>query len=166
MSIAIYAVIKPSPTLHVLTCGMCLGVLSIAAVVALGAVGQLLPPASRILISICCFFIAFSVFYQRIRSRSEFHIHISGSGQIRLAECKSAGPGKTNKSSLLAKMDMEARLMPATTIWSWLLLLRLQLDDRRVVVVPILPDCVPPSTFRALSVACRWLAAHDHSMKY
>jgi len=166
MSIAIYAVIKPSPTLHVLTCGMCLGVLSIAAAVALGLVGQLLPPALRILISVCCTFIAFSAFYQRLCSRSEFHIHISGSGQIRLAECKPAGPGSTNKSSSLAKMGMEARLMPATTIWPWLLLLRLQLDDRSVVVVPIFPDCVPANTFRTLSVACRWLAARDHSMKY
>ena len=165
MSIAIYAVIKPSRTLYMLTCSMCLGALGVAGVVGSGMVGEL-SPISRILIGASCIFATFSVFYQRTRSRSEFHIQISGSGQIRLAEFESTALGMINKSPALAKTEVVARLMPATTIWPWLLLLRLQLDDERVIAVPILPDSVPDGIFRPLSVACRWLAAHDHSMKY
>lgn len=165
MSIAIYAVVKPSRVLFSLTCGMCLGTLALAGAIWFGSVGEL-GPVSRILFGSGCFFIAFSVLHQQIRQRSEFHIHISGSGQIRLAELKPTEAGRENPPPVLANVETEARLMPASTIWPWLLLLRLQVDAKTVITVPVLPDCLPSDTFRALSVACRWITAHEHSMKY
>lgn len=165
MSIAIYAVVKPSRVLFFLTCGMCLGTLAIAGAIGSGNVGEL-SPVSRVLFGSGCFFVAFSVLYQQIRQRSEFHIHISGSGQIRFAELKPMEVGQENSPPVLAKVETEARLMPASTIWPWLLLLRLQIDAKTVVTVPVLPDCLPADTFRALSVACRWITAHEHSMKH
>jgi len=44
-----------------------------------------------------------------------------------------------------------------------MLLLRLQADNGDKWVVPILTDCVSRDEFRALSVACRWIAAHNDS---
>lgn len=147
-----------------LVLAVCLGTMAIAVGIGFAGVTDL-DPIPRILIGACCFFVASSVLYQRTRNRSEFHIHISGSGQIWLMEMVLAGSGMTCPGPSQVKTDVSARVMPATTIWPWLLLLRLQLDGHRVVAVPILPDCLPEGTFRALSVACRWLAARDHSMR-
>jgi toxin CptA len=163
MSISIHAVVKPSRILFALTGGMCCSILFVAAAIGFGMVGNL-SRTSQIVIGLNSLFIAFSVFYQQARARSEFHIHISGSGQIRLTELKSINAGR--KSNRLVVANAEARLMAATTIWPWLLLLRLQLDDKVMITVPILPDCMPADTFRALSVTCRWLGAHEHSIKY
>jgi hypothetical protein len=54
------------------------------------------------------------------------------------------------------------QLMADSTIWPGLLLLRLRRQDLRVTSVLILPDCVAADGFRALSVACRWIAAHNN----
>lgn len=163
MSISIHVVVKPSRILFALTGGMCCGILFIGAVIGIGMVGNL-SHASQAVIGLDSVFIAFSVLYQQARTRSEFHIDISGSGQIRLTELKSINIAK--KSNRLLVANAEARLMAATTIWPWLLLLRLQLNDKAIITVPILPDCMPADTFRALSVSCRWLGAHEHSIKY
>jgi toxin CptA len=55
------------------------------------------------------------------------------------------------------------RLMTDSTIWPGLLLLRLKSEDQRVTIVNILPDSIHGDGFRALSVACRWIAAHKNS---
>jgi len=165
MSIAIYAVVKPSKALFALICATCLGTVGVAGAIAFGVVGEL-SAICRILLGSGCIFIAFSVLYQQARKRSEFHIHISGAGQIRFAELKSTRTGRKSNGPLFTKTETEARLSAATTIWPWLLVLRLQLDNQAVVTIPVLPDCMPADTFRALSVACRWLAAREHSLEY
>lgn len=165
MSLALYAVVKPSRWLWGLTCGMCCAVLMVAALIATGLVGEL-PPFSRAAAGCAGIFIALSVLYQQARRRFEFHIHISGTGQLRLAVAAPDHPGPQPHHRSLAAPMQEAVLLPASTIWPGLLLLRLRLEDKTVVTVPVLPDCLPADTFRALSVACRWLAAHAQSMKY
>ncbi|MGB6056046.1 MAG: protein YgfX [Burkholderiaceae bacterium] len=165
MSLALYAVVKPSRRLWVLTCGMCFAVLAAASLIGVGLVGDL-AFFPRTVVGGASGFIVFSVLYQQARRRSEFHIHISGSGQLRLAEVEPERGSHHRRGRIPVPPQRNATLLPASTIWSWLLLLRLQLDDKTVVTVPVLPDCLPADTFRALSVACRWLAAHDQSMKY
>ncbi|MGB7480721.1 MAG: protein YgfX [Burkholderiaceae bacterium] len=165
MSLALYAVVRPSRRLWVLTCGMCFAVLAVSGLIGAGLVGEL-APVPRFIVGGAGVFIAFSVLYQQARRRTEFHIHISGSGQLRLAEVEPERGSRHRRRRIPVPPQRNATLLPASTIWSWLLLLRLQLDDKTVVTVPVLPDCLPTDTFRALSVACRWLAAHHQSMKY
>lgn len=165
MSIAVYAVIKPSRLLFALICGMCAVIFGIGSIIGTGVVGEL-APISRFLIGGACVFTAFSVLYQQARKRSEFHIHITGPGQILFAEMRAERSGKKDNAHLSTGVEKEAALSTSSTIWPWLMLLRLQLDNKAVITVPVLPDCVPADTFRALSAACRWLAAHDHSLKY
>jgi len=45
-------------------------------------------------------------------------------------------------------------------MWPNFLLLRLRDGEGRVYNVAVLPDSLPGEAFRALSVACRWIAAH------
>jgi toxin CptA len=56
-------------------------------------------------------------------------------------------------------------LLHDSTIWTNLLLLRLQAAGGKITVVRVLPDCVSQESFRALSVACRWIAAQNNSAK-
>jgi len=164
MSIAISAIIKPSRILDALIGSLACSVLATGAVISAGMVGEL-SLVSRSLIGACSVFIALSVFYQRTRNRSEFHVHISGLGQIRIAKLRDQSDGMMNNSPL-PPVGAQVRLLPASTIWPWLLLLRLQPEGQPMIVIPIMPDCVSDDTFRALSVACRWLAAHDHALKH
>jgi hypothetical protein len=50
-------------------------------------------------------------------------------------------------------------LLDGSTLWSGMMLLRLQSESGRVHVLRILPDAVSQHEFRALSVALRWIAA-------
>jgi len=49
-----------------------------------------------------------------------------------------------------------------STLWPCLLLLRFRTDDGKIMTLPILPDCVSPHSFRALLVACRWVATQNN----
>ena len=55
-----------------------------------------------------------------------------------------------------------AQLLAGSTVWPNLLLLRLRLENGRVRTIPVLPDSVSRETFRALQVACRWVASHNN----
>lgn len=165
MSIAVLAVVKPSRMLLALSCAMCVGTLGVAIIIGFGMIGDL-PYSSRILIAGACIFVGFSVLYQEARRGSEFHVHITGVGQIRFAEWKSVKSGNKTRGRYLATAETGARLMAGSTIWPSLLLLRLRLDNEAVITVSVLPDCLPVETFRSLAVACRWIAAHEHTVRY
>lgn len=62
--------------------------------------------------------------------------------------------------------ETEVDLMSTSTIWPWLLLLRLKSNNGEVTTVVILPDSLPPDSFRKLAVGCRWMAAHKHPVKF
>ena len=49
------------------------------------------------------------------------------------------------------------------TLWPNLLLLNLREDDGTLHILPILWDSVQPATFKALSVAFRWIAVREPS---
>ncbi|MBV6325017.1 hypothetical protein KVP70_29285 [Duganella sp. HSC-15S17] len=54
---------------------------------------------------------------------------------------------------------MALRLLEGSTIWPGLLMLRLGDGDGKVRLVTVLPDSVTGADWRALSLACRAIAA-------
>ncbi len=54
---------------------------------------------------------------------------------------------------------MALRLLEGSTVWPGLLLLRLGSDGGDVQLVTVLPDSVTRADWRALSLACRAIAA-------
>lgn len=161
MSIAVSAVVRPSRLLFGMACVMCCAVVAAAGLVAAGSVGDLAPSA-RYGTAAACLAGAIFGFCRSVKGRKAFHIDISGNGQIRLTEDYAlAGFSRETDRSSGKSAAKEVRLMADSTIWPGLLLLRLRAEDRRVTTVPILPDCLTPDGFKALSVACRWIAAHN-----
>jgi toxin CptA len=162
MSIAVSAVVKPSRLLLLLTVGMCLLVFVIGALIAFNLLGELNPPISQGLGSGCMILALLAGFYA-VHDRKTQLIDISGHGQIRLTEYKaSAAPSVhavTGEGSVVCCVSIAAN----STLWPALLLLRLQTDDQRIIVLPVLPDSVEEGGFRPLALACRWIAAHNHS---
>jgi toxin CptA len=167
MSIAISAVVKPSRSLLVIVSGMSVGIILAAGMVASARVGEL-SIYSRLLVAGLCVLAAIAGFFQAFRKRKTFHIDISGIGQIRLSEYNGivtspAFSGQSKSDS--CGEDEVVKLMADSTIWPHLLLLRFQGEGGRISAIPILPDCMVEDSFRALSVACRWIAAQNTRAK-
>lgn len=162
MSIAISVVVKPSRLLRILTFGISSILLVISLVSGLGLIGNL-TGAVRATIVISSFFPAFFGFYHTVRNRKVLHIDITSLGQIRLREIDAKISCQTQKRPHVNSLGTVVRLSRDSTIWPQLLLLRFKADTGETVVAPILPDCVSRDGFRALSVACRWIAAHNYS---
>jgi toxin CptA len=167
MSIAVSTVVRPSRILAFLTMAMCALVLCIGGAIAAGLIGELGLQA-RLPLGALCIFLPALVCYRTVQNRKAHHIDITGHGRIRLVE-HSALVGKIMTAELRihrgragdAPGDIVS-LMPDSTLWPAFLLLRLETDEGRIVVLPILPDSVEGGGFRALAVACRWIAAHNN----
>ncbi len=139
----------------------CVLVIGIAVAIGLGKVGELSFRFRWILFAVLASSGMLAFFYVFL-SRKTFHIDISGIGQIRLKE--DIGIDDLSRQQEEQEKVGSARmvqLMEDSTIWPGLLLLRLRADDRRICTLVILPDCMDSQTFRALMVACRWIAAHN-----
>jgi toxin CptA len=134
--------------------GMCLCIAFSGVMLGAGQVGNL-APWTRIAAAAACVVIAVLVLYHVSQSRKTYRIDISGVGQIRLTEFKGLATPLSAGGSEVVQLAADSTLWPK--------LLRLQAEDRRIAVLPILPDSVAVSEFRALSVACRWIAAHNIS---
>jgi len=70
--------------------------------------------------------------------------------------------GKTHQELTSGDDGEIVRLMDASSLWPNLMFLHLQTESGRMVVLRILPDSVSPQEFRAISVACRWIAARSN----
>jgi len=97
-----------------------------------------------------------------------FHIDISGTGRILLKDYYEVASRDCLKNSDGDSDDFGAnalhvRLRNDSTLWAGLLLLRLQSDDGRLFSILVLPDSIIRQEFRALAVACRWIAAHGET---
>jgi hypothetical protein len=117
----------------------------------------------RFSISAACIFPSCALLIRSVKSRKSHHIDISGIGQIRLAEHNELAAAILDNAQHSANTGKVFRLTADSTIWPWLLLLRLRSDDQHIKILLILPDCVGAHSFRALSVACRWIATHNNS---
>ncbi len=149
MSIAVSAVVRRSRCLVGLLVLMCASLLLVAGVMAFGLVGDAHGAVTSIL-AVICITCVFYVFFGKLKNRKIYKIHISGSGQIRLAELAEGRSTEMEEGELV-------ELLPDSTLWSGLLLLRLQNADEHTHNVVILPDAVALESFRALLVACRWI---------
>ena len=160
MSIAVSAVVKPSKAMFALACGACLGNVLVGVVLATGQIGNwlLLP---RLLLASGCVFLALLGFYHIAKRRRTLHIDISGVGQIRLREQLAGRHGQEYDDRDAATSEV-VRLLPGSTLWPYLLLLRLQTDDGQIIAVPILPDCIASGNFRALAAACSWISTRNN----
>lgn len=160
MSIAVSAVVQPSRILLLMVCAMSAIAASIGAMISLGFIGELSVPA-RMAVGPLMVILAVFGFYHGIRHRKPIHIDISGTGQLRLAEIDAIRPCRGAEWPHVKGSAEVVQILTNSTIWPHMLLLRLRADSGRLIVLPILPDCVSRDSFRALSVACRWIAAHN-----
>jgi hypothetical protein len=95
------------------------------------------------------------------RGRRTWRLDISGTGQIRLHRTANVGQRRASGAEKSAADDgLLVILLADSTMWPRFLLLRLQDGEGGVHRVVILPDSLPFEAFRAVSVACRWIAAH------
>lgn len=164
MSIAVSAVVQPSRSLAILLLGIGSGSFLTACLIGIGYVGHF-PYPWRQVVSLPLFVIPVWAISCTIWHKKSLHIDISENGQIKVEEDKALAAQPRQDCLLQVRDDSKmVRLMPSSTLWPHLLLLRLQAQDRQVMNILILPDCMSADSFRALSVACRWIAAHnDHA---
>jgi hypothetical protein len=161
MTITVSALVKPSKILQLAVCINGILILLIATLIGMGKVGEL-SFLMRWTISAAMIVVAALALSTVFLRRKTFHIDISGIGQIRLKEDIGIGglrrqreEHKNGNSSHLVQ------LMEDSTIWPYLLLLRLRAENRRIHTLVILPDCMDQHAFRTLAVACRWIAAQN-----
>ncbi|WP_442947187.1 protein YgfX [Noviherbaspirillum sp.] len=122
------------------------------------------PPALRYTLGVFIFFLAFFGFYHTVRNRKVLQLNISGTGQVRLSKVTGSTPSCHEQNWPHVKdQGPQVSLLQDSTLWSHLLLLRLKSDDGTTTVIPVLPDSVSRDGFRALSVACRWIAVQQNS---
>ena len=140
MSIALSAVIRPSSALRAMQAALSVALLACGAVSGPGMAGALLLAGCMA-----------GAFCQRGRVKP-VRIDISAVGQIRL--------------TVYHQMDEQhaaagqcVRLLPGSTLWPGLLLLRLAGETGPVVRLAVLPDSAPRDVRRRLAVAARAIAA-------
>lgn len=137
MSIAVSVFVHPSRLLRRLQGGFCL---SLALVAGAAPCWQAAPlPAAALAAA------ALAALWGAIRPAKPAHIDISGVGRIRL--------------TVYRKQGLEVRLLPGSTFWPQLMLLRLQPEQGRTRWLLVLPDSVAAPQFRRLALALRALAA-------
>ena len=165
MSIAVSAVVQPSRLLFVLTASMSVVVALVGILIVTGQVGDS-PIFIRLIVASACIFMACWAYNRSAANRKSLHIDISGIGQIRLAEHNELAAvlaGGAKQSPVFGEV---LQLQAASTLWPFLLLLRLPSKDQKVKKLLIFPDCVGGHNFSALYVACRWIATQKNSDQY
>jgi len=157
MSIAVSAVVTRSRRLSFAVGAMCACVLLAGLSIASGAAGELPGLEKTAIAGICCLVAAY-VFFRTVQPGKVCEIHVSGTGQIRLrALAADASPGRKDAEYSVNQHGEPVRLLPVSTLWSWLLILHLRHENGRNSILTILPDAVGEESFRALLVACRWI---------
>jgi toxin CptA len=154
MSIAVSALVRPSPCLRLSLAAFCVLAFgfSLMLVMRQHAYSWPLTGAGASLS------IALILSFTLLKNRNSHRIDISGVGQIRLTVYQLMPAGGVCADGILVT------LTAGSTLWPGLLLLHLCAEDGDVVVLPILPDSVGAGLFRPLSVACRTIAARNDGL--
>ncbi len=97
-------------------------------------------------VAACCALACALALHACVRPAKAHHIDISGLGQIRLTVQQSVD--RITPAEVV-------QLLPTSTLWPRLLLLRLRDGSGKVTALVVLPDSVAPGVLRTLSVACR-----------
>ena len=156
MSLAVSAVISSSRLLRVALAVY--GTASAGAALAL-VTGQGAPFYHRPLLAGACLAAALVALRCAGEIGNARRIDISGLGEIRLSVQQSLGaaPPHTDENDHLVE------LLPGSTIWPCLLILRLRSGGNgAVTVVTILPDSVSAGQFRKVAAAVTWIARRDN----
>ena len=135
----------------------------VALSIAFGLVGQPLGGLARFVLFVPCGFTAGFGFYHGGTLRKTHHIAIFGTGQIRIREAGENRPCTDANRPHLGESGDAVRLLPDSTLWPHLLVLRLRKEDGKTEVLRVLPDCMSRESFRALAAACHWLAARSNA---
>jgi len=130
---------------------MSVGISLIGIAIGSGYVGEI-PQSQRSAYALTTIFITFLNFYWAAKYRKTHHIDISGNGQIRLGEYR---------ASTAQGAEELVWLMPDSTLWPHVLILRLKGSDEKKKVLLILRDSVSHDVFRSLIVACRWIVLRN-----
>jgi len=164
MSIALTVVVRPSRILNALLRSMCFCVASVGIAIGFAWVSDLSLPY-RLPIAITCILTATACLYAE-SYRNTYRISISGDGQIRLSEYDAVFDATICSACDDASGEVFlVSLQDNSIIWPQLLLLHLKADNKKTFIVPIFLDGLSASGFRSLSVACRWIATHNKSIK-
>ncbi len=108
-------------------------------------------------LAVVCAIASFALIVQPFRPKKALRIDVTGLGQIRLVETlPDAAAGSIAWSDAVGEV---VQLRQGSTLWPSLMVLRLQAVSGRVTTLILLPDSLSDDAFRALSVACRWIAA-------
>ena len=170
MSIAVSAVVAPSRWLMLLlvlmsSCSMAIGVLMF-----FNGFPAMAGPAHadpwfvlRCLFAVTCIGGGMLAIHAFFCKRAYFHIDISGTGQIRLRKLEHPSPNGRffTRQKETGYSPGPLQLLPESTLWPHLMVLRLQCELGRIHTLFVLPDTLSQTSFRMLSVACHWIAAHN-----
>ena len=160
MSIAVSAVVQPSKALFGLCAALCCACAALGLAFLFDAVPAI-PPVFAVMLALSCFICAGFGLLTLRRRRHAWQLDISGTGQIRLRrDTAEAAKDVSNEEKSASGSGLLVRLLADSTMWPNFLLLRLRDGEGKVHHVAILPDSLPSEAFRAVSVACRWIAAH------
>jgi toxin CptA len=161
MSIAVSAVVRTSMLLRWSTLAIALMSLCVGFAMLFG----LLDPVAETVrwsTAIPCILGGIYGMWQASRKSPAIRIDISGIGQIRMEVQASINDVLHRAPNIFDASQTLMRLLPSSTLWSHLMILRLQAEQGLVHTILILPDTTSPTSFRALSVACHWIAAHNN----
>lgn len=113
------------------------------------------------LLAIVCVAAAIRLFYTALTRSTSFVIDISGTGAIHLHHTGRVAADERYSVSDGQHCSEVVQLLKDSTLWSSMLLLRFQSTKDRVIVIPVFPDSMSADSFRALSIACRWIIRQD-----
>lgn len=161
MSIALSTLVRPSRSLLLAHVAMALVLLLTALHLALSVNHAQLHYSLNLLLAVICATASIALVALPFRRRTALRIDVTGLGQIRLVETHPhAEAGLVTPSAAEGEV---VQLCQGSTLWSSLMVLRLQSVSGRVTTLILLPDSLSDDAFRSLSVACRWIAArHMH----
>ena len=161
MSIAVSAVIRPSRLLRSMTLAMSV-MSTLVGIAMLSGWPDNFTGMTRGLAAIACIAGGIIAGAGGMRKNPHVLIDISGIGQIRIGETARQHTAAHPEGTDFDVSQRVMRLLPNSTLWSRLMILRLQAEQGSIHTIVILPDTTPPTSFRALSVACHWIAAHNN----
>lgn len=161
MSIALSITVQPSRALRFAARYMCFCIAVVGCLVGFGMIGHF-SFELRIFISIASLIGALFALFQLRHVGKTFRLDISAIGNIRLRQYEDRNHAGMLRDSSSDDGGETVRLMEGSTLWPGLMFLHLQSECGRMTVLRILPDSISHQDFRALSVACRWIAARSN----
>ena len=161
MSIAVSAIIRPSRLMQAVVMLFSAVLFATAVLLRLRLTGKL-PDLSLDVLTLICVGACCAVFFIAIARKKSYRLDVSGNGQIRLSEYKpTTAASSTDRRAHFDGSGEVVQLLRDSTLWPMMLLLRLQSHTGRVTIVPVFPDSTERRAFRAVCVACHWIAAQN-----